>query len=100
MAPEDVLSRLLNPGVVITMLISGIAYGALLWAYEIRPNVRLFAVACFPGAIFLIVIWTVRALQGVAATTYLVLLLDWWIFSLSGFHSVQVWRWIKRRRAA
>ena len=98
MTPEDIASRLLNGGVVVTMVCAGIAYGLLLWSYDIRANTRLFAVAVFPGAIFLSVVWSVRAFQGVAAATYLALLVDWTIFSIAGYLTVQTWRRIVRRR--
>lgn len=98
MTGEDVIARLLNPVVIATMIFAGIAYGWLLWSYDIRVNIRLFAIAVFPGAIFICVIWSVRAFQGVLATTYLALLVDWMVFSLAGFHTVQVARWAIRRR--
>ena len=96
---SDVADRLLNPGVVLTMIVAGIAYGYFLWKLDIRGTFRTWAVASFSGGIFLLVIWSIRAAQGVAASTYLALLIDWIIFSNVGFHAVMTARWYKRRRA-
>jgi hypothetical protein len=92
---ENIVDRLLNPGVVITMVGAGLAYGWFLWALNIRPNLNLFMVAVAPGATFLIVIWSIRATQGVASATYVALMVDWLIFSCVGVAAVLVAR---RRR--
>ena len=62
---DDILGRTLNPGVILTMILTGIAYGHFLWALELRPVARLYAAAVIPGAIFVLTILTIRSLQGV-----------------------------------
>ena len=89
---DNIVERLLNPGVIVSMIGSGIAYGALLWSLNIRPNLNLWLTAIAPGAIFLLMIWSIRAMQGVASATYIALLTDWLIFSVTGVVTVCVAR--------
>ena len=98
MSAEDVMARLLNPGVVLTMIGAGIAYGMFLWALHIRPNLNLWLTAVVPGATFLAVIWSIRGLQGTFSLTYFALMVDWLIFAGSGVLTVLVWRWRRRPR--
>lgn len=98
MSPEDLYARLLNPAVLASMIGAGIAYGALLWALNIRPTLNLILTAFAPGVIFLSVIWSIRTMQGVVATTYIALLADWAVFAGSGALTVLVWRWHRRPR--
>ena len=78
---DNIVERLLNPGVIVSMGLSGIAYGWLLWSLNIRPSLNLWVTALAPGAVFLFVVWSIRAMQGVASATYVALLTDWFIFS-------------------
>jgi hypothetical protein len=94
----DVMDRLLNPGVVLSMIGAGIAYGWFLWALHIRPNLNLWLTAIAPGVIFLAMVWSIRAMQGVVASTYIALLADWLIFSNAAFVAVLVARRWKARR--
>jgi hypothetical protein len=95
---EDVASRLLNPAVIVTMIGSGIAYGWFLWSLHARPHARLWATGVMPGLVFVAVIWAIRAAQGVVALTYLALIIDWLIFSVTGVLTVLIARRIRRRR--
>jgi len=96
---ENVAERLLNPTVIVTMIAAGIAYGGFLWSLNVRPHVRLWAAAVVPGFLFLAVIWSIRAAQGVAAATYIAMIVDWLIFAHSGYISVLVARRVRRRKA-
>ena len=98
MSPEDLFQRLLNPAVMASMVGAGIAYGALLWALNIRPTLNLVLTAFAPGVIFLAVIWSIRTMQGVVATTYIALLADWVVFAGSAALTVLAWRWRQRPR--
>jgi hypothetical protein len=100
MSVDDVLGRLLNPVVLATMVIAGVAYGWwILWALQLRPNARLLAAAVSPGVVFLAVVWSVRSFQGVVATTYIALIVDWLIFSSVGVLTVIARRrWQRRKR--
>jgi len=89
---DNIVERLLNPGVIVSMVLSGVAYGWFLWSLNIRPNLNLWVTAVAPGAIFLFVIWSIRAMQGVASATYIALLTDWLIFSVTGVVTVCVAR--------
>jgi hypothetical protein len=94
---ENVAERLLNPGVLASVIGAGVAYGVLfLWSLNIRPNINLFLTAVAPGAVFLAMIWSIRAMQGVASTTYVALLVDWFLFAIAAFVSVLV---VRRWRA-
>lgn len=94
----DIAERLLNPGVVLTMFASGVAYGFwFLWAVNIRDTVRLWSASVVPGIIFLSIITAVRFVQGTAATVYIYLMVDWIIFSNAAFVSVLARRWWTRR---
>jgi hypothetical protein len=95
---DSIADRLLNAGVIVSMIGAGIAYAWLLWALNIRPNLNLFVVAMAPGALFLVVIWSIRAMQGVAAGTYVAMLVDWAIFAGSGFLTVLIARRWRRRK--
>ena len=99
MNPDDVIARLLNATVLLTMVASGIAYGFFLWSLDLRPTFRLFAAAVFPGAIFLAVIWAIRGFQGTLSLLYLLLVFDWFIFSITGVLTVLIGRrWCRRHR--
>ena len=95
---ENIADRLLNPIVVLTMIGAGVAYGWFLWSLYIRPASRLWLTALVPGIVFLGVIWTIRAAQGVASLTYVALIADWFIFAVSGVVTVLVWRAWRGRR--
>lgn len=99
MNPEDIVARLFNPTVIVTMVAAGIAYGWLLWTLDIRPTVRLYAAAVFPGAIFLSTVWAIRGLQGTLSIVYLLLLVDFLIYAHVGVASVLAGRRWRRRRA-
>jgi len=88
MSPDDIALRLLNPTVILTMILAGVAYGAWLWTLNIRCLGHLISVGIFPGAIFLVVVWSIRAFQGVPSLTYAALLVDWMLFSTAGVVAV------------
>lgn len=92
---DDVLARLLNPAVLLTMVAAGVAYSRLLWVLSLRPTATLVVAGMAPGAIFLLTVWTIRALQGTPSTVYAVMLVDWFIFAGVGVGAVL----IARRRA-
>jgi hypothetical protein len=91
------VERLLNPGVIITLVVSGLAYGVILWALHIRPNVALWAMATWPGALFIILIGLVRFGEGSTSVLYPVLLIAWLVFSNTAFVFVLARRWWKKR---
>lgn len=95
---DDIAGRLLNPGVILTMIVAGVAYGRLLWAVNLRPNSTLWMIAAAPGAIFLMTAWTIRAMQGVPSVVWVVLLLDWLLFAHAGVLAVLFVRGRKIRR--
>ena len=100
MSVDDVLGRLLNPVVLGTMVVAGMAYGWwVLWALQLRPNARLLAAAVAPGVVFLAVVWSVRSFQGVVAATYIALMVDWLIFANAAALTVIARRrWQRRKR--
>lgn len=82
MPMPDVADRVLNPAIILTMMLSGVAYGWwFLWAINIRDGVRLWAAAVMPGVVFFLIITAVRYAQGTAASLYLLVLVDWLAFS-------------------
>lgn len=85
---DDIVGRTLNPGVILTMVVAGIAYGHFLWALELRPLARLYAASVGPGAIYLLTILVIRSLQGVTSLVYVTLIIDWLIFAHAGFFAV------------
>jgi len=95
---DDIGVRILNPGVVFTMVLAGLAYGRLLWAVNLRPNASLWILSTGPGAIYLLTVWMVRAVQGTPSLIWPALLLDWLVFATTGFLSVLVMRWWRVRR--
>jgi len=99
MNPDDAVARLLNPAVILTIVAAGMAYGGFLWVLHIRPTVRLYAAAVFPGAIFLGTVWAIRGLQGTLSLVYVLLLIDFLIYANTGFVTVVGWRAWRRRRA-
>jgi len=81
---NDVLQRvLLNPGIQVSMVLSGVAYGWIfLWALNIRDCVRLWLVAVVPGLLFQLLVFAIRWIQaGSAAEFYLYLAIDWLVFA-------------------
>lgn len=98
MSAEDILSRVFNPAIILTMVAAGIAYGGFLWALDIRPMLRLYAAAVFPGVIFIATILAVRGLQGTLSLLYLLLIVNYLIFANVGVITVAGWRRWHRRR--
>lgn len=94
---NDWPERLLNPGILTVITTTGIAYGGLLWAIDLRPAIRLAVAAILPGAMFILVIWISRAVQGVVSSAWPFLLLDWLLFSTVGVLTVLVGRRWKSR---
>jgi glucan phosphoethanolaminetransferase (alkaline phosphatase superfamily) len=94
---DDISGRLLNVGVIISMIGAGLAYGWFLWSLNIRPNLSLFLTAIAPGATFLCVVWSIRAMQGVASAIYAAMLIDWLIFSCTGVLAVLAARRLRAR---
>lgn len=99
MDPADVINRVLSPTVLFTVLATGVAYGALLWSLDLRPLARLVTGAMLPGGMFLAIIWAIRGLQGTLSILYLLLIVDWLVFSAVGVVTVlAARRWKHRRR--
>jgi hypothetical protein len=95
------VERLLNPGVVVTLVLSGVAYGWFLWSVHLRPNATLWGMAVLPGATFIVVIGVVRTVvQNSTSVLYPVLLVAWLIFAHSGFLAVLGARRWRRRKGA
>lgn len=92
------MGRVLNPTVAATVIAAGVAYAGFLWSLRIYPHVRLWATAVLPGALFLAVIWAIRAVQGVASALYIALLVEWLIFSVTAVLVVLVTRRWRRLR--
>jgi hypothetical protein len=97
-SPAEVVARLLNPVVLVTVALAGIAYGWWLWSLHIRPNATLYGIAVFPGVIFLVTIWAIRGLQGTFSPTYIAIMVNWLIFSNSGVLTVLAGRRWRQRR--
>lgn len=91
----DLEVRVLNPVVILTMVLAGLAYARVLWAVNLRPTGVLFVVATAPGAIYIITIWAIRAVQNTPSLIWPYLLVDWFIFATTAFIAVVVAR---RRR--
>lgn len=89
---DDIGARILNPGVLFTMALAGLAYSRILWSVNLRPTGVLWIVATAPGAIFLITTWAIRALQGTPSLIWPALLIDWIVFSTTAFAVVMVAR--------
>lgn len=92
MTPDDIAGRLINPGVMLTMVLAGLAYSRLLWSLNLRPTGVLVVTAVAPGAIYLLTIWAIRAVQGTASLVWPTLLLDWLVFSMTAVIAVLVAR--------
>jgi uncharacterized membrane protein len=89
------VERLMNPAVLATLVLTGFAYGWLfLGTFMPRSLGRLWAVVTLPGAIFIVVIWTIRFMSGAISVIYPVLLLDWFLFAGVGIVAVA----LRRRR--
>lgn len=84
--------RVLNPAVLLTMVLSGLAYSRLLWSLRLRPTGVLFVTATAPGAIYLFTVYAIRALQGTPSLIWLYLLIDWFVFSCTAVAAVLVAR--------
>lgn len=93
---DDIVSRMFNPGVILTMVVAGLAYGYFLWTLNIQPVARLYAIAVVPGFVFGVTILCIRAIQGVPSVIWVLLLIDWLIFAHAGFLAVLA----RRRRGA
>lgn len=97
MSMDDVLGRLLNPAVILTVMAAGLAYSRLLWTLNLRPTATLVIVGVGPGAIYLLTIWTIRGLQGTLSAVYVVLFVNWLIFAGVGVVAVlAARRWPRR----
>lgn len=88
MSVDDVLARLLNPGVLLTVMAAGLAYSRLLWTLNLRPTATLLIVGVAPGAIYILTIWTIRGLQGTLSAVYIVLFVNWLLFAGTGVAAV------------
>ena len=94
----DIEGRILNPVIVLTMVLSGLAYARVLWAVYLHPTSVLWIISTAPGAIYLITIGAIRSAQtGELSTFYFLLLLDWMIFATTAFLAVMVARRRKER---
>ena len=96
MTPDDVAGRLLNVGVLLTLVGAGLAYSRLLWSLRLYPTGVLVITAVAPGAIYLTTIWAIRALQGTPSLVWPTLLINWLVFSITAVIAVLVAR--KRHR--
>ena len=88
----DIADRFLNPGVILTMALAGLAYGRILWSLNLRPTGVLWVASTAPGAIFMVTTWAIRALQGTPSFVWPALLFDWMVFATVGFLAVVVAR--------
>ena len=73
--------RILNPGVLLTMALAGLGYARVLWSLNLRPTGALVITALAPGAVFLVTLWSIRAIQGSPSPFYVYLVVDWLIFA-------------------
>lgn len=89
--------RILNPAVMVTMVLAGLAYSRLLWSINLRPVGVLWITATAPGAIYLITFWAIRSLQGTPSLIWPYLLVEWMIFSTTAVLAVLgARRWNRR----
>lgn len=89
----DIEGRILNPVIILTMILAGLAYARVLWAVNLRPNGVLWIISTAPGAIYLITIGAIRTAQtGQFSLFYFLLLVDWMIFATTAFLAVIVAR--------
>lgn len=94
---DVVAGHLLNPGVLLTLALAGVAYGAFLWMLRIYPALTLWVAATAPGAIFLATIWVIRVVQATPSIVWPVLLVDWFIYAGIGVLTVLAGRrWMSR----
>jgi hypothetical protein len=78
---ETIVNGILNPGVLFVLFVSGLAYGRLLWALNLRPAATLLTIGLSPGVIYLVTIWAMRAAQGTPSLVWCALLVDWLVFA-------------------
>lgn len=88
----DLEGRILNPAVLLTMIASGLAYSRLLWSVNLRPTATLLVVGLAPGAIFLLTMFSIRAMQGRPSLIWPYLMADWFVFSGSAVVAVLIAR--------
>jgi len=89
---DDIGGRILNPVVLATLVVAGLAYGRVLWSLNLRPTTTLVVTAIAPGAIFLVTIWLIRSAQGTPSLIWPALLADYLVYSTSGVLAVLVAR--------
>lgn len=85
---SDLEARILNPGVLLVMVLAGLAYARVLWSVNLRPTGVLWIIATAPGAIYLLTLLAIRAVQGTPSLIWLYLLLDWMVFATTAFAAV------------
>lgn len=89
---DDIAGRILNPVVVATVALAGLAYGRVLWSLNLRPTAVLVVTAVAPGVIFLLTMWAIRALQGTPSLIWPALVADYLVYSMTGVLAVLVAR--------
>ena len=89
---DDIGGRILNPVVMGTLVIAGLAYGRVLWSLNLRPTTTLVVTAIAPGAIFLVTIWLIRYAQGIPSFIWPALLADYLVYATSGVLAVLIAR--------
>ena len=88
----DLEARVLNPVVILTVALAGLAYARLLWSLRLRPTGVLWITATAPGAIYLVTLGAIRAVQSSPSLFWLYLFLDWMVFSTTAFCAVMIAR--------
>jgi len=89
---DDIGGRILNPVVMGTLALAGLAYGRVLWSLNLRPTTILVVTAIAPGAIFLLTMWLIRAAQGTPSIIWPALLIDFTVYATSGVLAVLIAR--------
>ena len=92
MSDQDIMARVWQPEIWATMVLTGLAFAALLWVLDIRPGPRLFVTAVLPTVMFLAIVLVYRGLHGTLALLYTLLIGDALIWAGTAVCAVFVWR--------
>ena len=100
MTLEAIVATVLSPIFILSMILSGVGYGMLfLWSLNAHDDVRLYLLTVVPGLAFLGLMFALRGVTaGILSPVYLILIIDWMVFSHAAYVAVHTRRWLVRRR--